>query len=595
MPPNSTTGGDDLADIEDDSDFDFNPETPLKNRFGKSATTTTTTTTTTANRGLNGLSSASTSTSTSPPLFSYRSSPPMMNGVNSNGNYNYQQQPSSSSSSSMSSYKGSSMSSINNNNNSNSSFRINRMNGSATDLTSSVSIDDMLPTPRSADNNDSNLKELSTQLEAYKKENFDLKMRLFYMQENVNRVTTSQDFDIMSQNVDLQVKLSEKITELEEKDRMVLKLGSAIDQSKAKIEKLKKNQAGLEDTIRKQKDDIDALNDDIAQKQQHIELQQQQLVDQRLLAQQPPVIYEQVPVVSAPSTRVVTQYINDPKDMETINQQDHLINDLKLKNNDCLRQIQDLNRQVAEYRNHDKYIKQLEDNIKELKQKEEKLLDTIDQLKQDLLAEQMKPLPHQDNSAVYEKIRKLQELHIKDLEKQKELQNKLDSALKKLEALKEHYESLRGNYELLLDRYNQAKTQLEAATLRIIELESQLEQKDLDFSALQHDIDQLRHQHQLAMDQADVNHLNELNSKAHLITELRNQIKRIRIDNQISITNEQETSVQMLHTFEESINGFQHDIQELENQLILTQNDKQDLEAQITHALAEKDQLAQER
>jgi chromosome segregation ATPase len=114
----------------------------------------------------------------------------------------------------------------------------------------------------------SNLREEQEDRQRLEKSNFDLKMRNYYLEENLKRIqdgehtSSNQNESSRSEITSLKLQLEEKNIELDQRNMILMKAKSAIEQLKAELERLRQEnekQHDLENRMRTLKQ----LNDDI--------------------------------------------------------------------------------------------------------------------------------------------------------------------------------------------------------------------------------------------------------------------------------------------------------------------------------------------
>jgi chromosome segregation ATPase len=74
-------------------------------------------------------------------------------------------------------------------------------------------------------------------MDALKKENFGLKLRLFYMQERLSQQNRAENIDeILQENIEQKALLQERLKELEERNRLLMKARNAIETLQTDLE-----------------------------------------------------------------------------------------------------------------------------------------------------------------------------------------------------------------------------------------------------------------------------------------------------------------------------------------------------------------------
>ena len=107
-----------------------------------------------------------------------------------------------------------------------------------------------------------NLREEQEDRQRLEKANFDLKMKVYYLEENLKRYQDGEDnFDIRveqarSEITSLKLQLEEKNTEVDQRNLLLIKAKSAIEALKSELERLRVESSGksdLEDRLKKLK------------------------------------------------------------------------------------------------------------------------------------------------------------------------------------------------------------------------------------------------------------------------------------------------------------------------------------------------------
>jgi DNA repair exonuclease SbcCD ATPase subunit len=113
-----------------------------------------------------------------------------------------------------------------------------------------------------------NLREEHEEKQRLEKANFDLKMKVYYLEENLKRYQDGEHADdvqgehFKQENSKLKLKLEDKQVDLEQRNLLLIKSKNAIEALKVEIERLRaenSHQQDLEDRIRRLKQ----LNEDI--------------------------------------------------------------------------------------------------------------------------------------------------------------------------------------------------------------------------------------------------------------------------------------------------------------------------------------------
>eukprot|EP01114_Cavostelium_apophysatum_P018364 TRINITY_DN5670_c0_g1_i3.p1 TRINITY_DN5670_c0_g1~~TRINITY_DN5670_c0_g1_i3.p1 ORF type:complete len:841 (-),score=315.30 TRINITY_DN5670_c0_g1_i3:549-3071(-) len=88
-----------------------------------------------------------------------------------------------------------------------------------------------------------NLKEMETRLETLQKENFSLKLKLYYMQERMTKLSNAggdeKSADVLEENINLKVLLEERTKENEEKNSLLGKAKKALESLQVQLEQTK--------------------------------------------------------------------------------------------------------------------------------------------------------------------------------------------------------------------------------------------------------------------------------------------------------------------------------------------------------------------
>ncbi|GAM20276.1 hypothetical protein SAMD00019534_034510 [Acytostelium subglobosum LB1] len=345
-----------------------------------------------------------------------------------------------------------------------------------------------LSTSRSGSSQDlndesSNLKELEESVERYKKENFSLKTKIFYMQESLKNGGMGD-----ATVVELNIRIKELTTELEERNKLLVKLRNALEGQNEKMKNcvcdFGKNSAygargaaattpvssqddlrkirQLEESLKQANSMNDLLKGQLQRSQQQMHQQQQQ--------QQPTV-----------DTSAYDKIIDEYKDQVA-----RLT--VMLNNKDQMMQHANNNRaEPAELRMQKERIQALEDNNQQMKREYTTLWNQHKQM--------LDGLERSNNSAN---------------DRSAQLQRQLDDATHK-------YDTLFNKSEVLV-------AQLERVKNKCLEFERAINDKDVELASLIASDNALREELMFAKQGNDA----EDRYRAEEITALRGQIKRLK-------------------------------------------------------------------
>ncbi|EFA78934.1 hypothetical protein PPL_08402 [Heterostelium album PN500] len=335
----------------------------------------------------------------------------------------------------------------------------------------------------------SNLKDLEDTCEYYKKINFSLKMKIYYMEESIKSSGVNQD------TIEMNIRIQELTSEIDEKNTLIIKLKNALESLQRQHNELTKS--CICDFGKK----IPTVVQQVQQQQHQPFVQQSshisspppsQSIDSELLKQQ---LQQQLQQLQQLQQQLQQSERSKRDDAGMASRRIKELEDalrmanskLDSKDNDSDSNIQ---RILNDYKVQVEHIGSLEDAIRKYKREYDNISDKYSQLEK--------------TSGE------------RDRERQR-----LDSTIEALrannESLKNSFELLKSNYESLKSKSEALKNQVEKLKTRCLELESLVIAKENELNALREElIAASRHSHE------------EERQRVEDITALRNQVKRLK-------------------------------------------------------------------
>ncbi|XP_071322292.1 CDK5 regulatory subunit-associated protein 2 isoform X2 [Trachinotus anak] len=322
------------------------------------------------------------------------------------------------------------------------------------------------------------MKDYENQITALKKENFNLKLRIYFMEERMQQKCDDSTEDIFKTNIELKVELESMKRELAEKQELLVSASKA-------LESLAGRESGEPQRVREQAqremDSLrDAFNKRIADLEQSLRTAEEEVEKMAAIAEQEKRkninMEKQLQALGPPSTFTPVP-VHDLQ--QTLQEKDNIIEQLKitLKNQEALIQQKKSADQQTDAPSAD-YVKQLSDLIAKKDQELEALKDELHSEK-----DKRQPDPQKSEVSQLESVNK----HL--TEELTQTKNTNENLTKTLEDTQNQNKTLSGKLEEKENELNSEKKNALKRDKTIQGLSQVLKEKEKEIAELCHEIE----------------------------------------------------------------------------------------------------------